>query len=328
MAMLLRVGYVPLTDALPLFVAEREGFYAQNDLRIELVAMRSWAQMRDALILGQVDAGHCLPGIPLASQAGLFGDQVRLACAMTMNHFGNAITLSQDLYDVLNRQNNFSDALVRACGAQHTGKRKLSFASVYPVSKHEFELRHWLRSFGLNPDLDVNLLVIPPPLVAEALKNGQIDGFCVGEPWSSLAVSQGLGQVVATSRSLDLPGTEKVIAVQQDFIETETHAALIRSLVSACDWLESKHNRQQAREWLAEALKLQADVLQPGLFAINGENQDRHMQFSGINRPDRWHARWLLGQIEMNMPQASLGDAEQASVHAFRSDIYDHIVRT
>ncbi len=322
----LRVGYVPLTDALPLFVAQRLGLYADHGLEVELVAMRSWAQMRDALVFGQIQAGHCLPGIPLASQAGLFGPQPELACALTLNHFGNGITVSRRLLDGARGQEGLSEALLHACAVARRQGRKLRFASVYPVSKHEFELRHWLHSVGLQPDSDVELVVIPPPLVNQALQDEQIAGFCVGEPWNALAVSRQLGQVVATSRSLGLPGTEKVLATRVDHLDTAVHHALIKSLLAACEWLGDPGNRRGAGPWLAQALDLPQDMLEPGLFEHASTQDDRYMDFAGINRPDRWHARWLVGQIEVSRNGARLGDAGQISRRAFRSDVYDQVI--
>ncbi|MGJ8669498.1 MAG: CmpA/NrtA family ABC transporter substrate-binding protein [Oceanococcus sp.] len=321
----MRVGYVPLTDALPLFVAHRLGYYADHGISVDLVEMHSWAQMRDALIYGQIDAGHCLPGIPLASQAGLFGEQTRLACALTLNHFGNAITLSNSLCDALNSQKDLGRALQQISAQRRSDERKLTFGSVFPLSKHEFELRHWLRSCQLNPDVDVSLVVVPPPLVARALQAGTIDGFCVGEPWSSLAVSQGLGEVIVTSRKLALPGTEKVLAAPAEKLQSTEHRALMLSLIAACEWLENIQNRCKASLWLGEEIGLDNDLLAPGLFASADSADDRHIQFSGINRPDRCHARWLIEQIEKNVQGAQFADPEKIIQKAFRSDIYDRL---
>lgn len=320
-----RLGFMPLVDALPLVAASYLGLYAEYDLQVDLIAMRSWAQVRDALLLGQIDAAHCLPGIPLASQAGIFGDSDSLACALTLNHYGNAITLARSLHAELSATGNFDAALLRRALARRDTERPMTFASVFPVSKHEFELRHWLRQAGLTPGYDVNLLVIPPPMVVRALKERQIDGFCVGEPWNSLAVREGVGTVVSTSRTLDLPGTEKVLAASASWLHSAEHLALVASLRDTCAWLDAPEHRQLACDWLAEALQVERSCLEPSLLGVPealGQVQP-FVRFGGINRPDVGHARWLLGQIQQHSSLAGQLDAEAISARTFRADVYD-----
>lgn len=323
----INLGYVPLNDALPLFAAQHLGLYEQQDLSVTLRPMKSWAQLRDALLLGDLDAAHCLAGIPLASQAGLYGPHADLACALTLNHFGNTITLHRPLARELAEEENFAAALRRRAHADRDGPRPLTFASVFPVSKHEFELRHWLRGMDLDPDRDVRLLVIPPPLVAQALRDRQIDGFCVGEPWSSLAAQQGIGEVVATSQHLQLPGTEKVLATRSEWLEAPEHLALIQALLEACTWLDAEPaNRIQAVDWLADALDLPDQHLRPGLLGegeILGANAEHFVRFAGVNRPDAWHARWLLGQMENNLSTPPFRDSPGICQRAFRADVFD-----
>ncbi len=321
------LGYVPLSDALPLFAAERLQLFALHGLAVSLQPMPSWARLRDALVIGEVDAAHCLAGIPLAAQAGLYGPHADLACALTLNHHGNAITLYRPLAEQLSGEAGMQASLRRKALAERDGLRPLTFASVFPVSKHEFELRHWLRQLDVDPDHDVKLLVIPPPLVARALRERQIDGFCVGEPWNSLALHQGIGQVVASSRSLGLPGTEKVLATRSAWLEHPKHLALIRALDEACHWLDQPANRPKALAWLAEALDLDPEHLRPGLLGSpdslpDGESS-HFVRFSGINRPDNWHARWLLGQMEHNLSMPAFRDAGAICRRAFRADIYE-----
>ncbi len=326
------LGYLPLTDALPLFAAQRLQLFAEYGLRVQLKAMPSWARLRDALLIGEVDAAHCLAGIPLAAQAGLYGPGADLACALTLNHFGNAITLYRPLAERLSGGAGMLASLRRKALAERDGPRPLTFASVFPVSKHEFELRHWLRNLDVDPDHDVKLLVIPPPLVARALQERQIDGFCVGEPWNSLAVHQGIGQVVASSRTLGLPGTEKVLATRSGWLEHPDHLALIRALCEACQWLDQQDHRLTALDWLAETLDLEPEHLRPGLLGSPAGLLETEggslMTFSGINCPDDWHARWLLGQMEHNLSMPAFSDPEAICRRAFRADIHDLAMRT
>lgn len=320
------IGYVPLTDALPLLLVKKLQLDAEHGIAIELHRMGSWAQVRDALLTRQLHAAHCLPGIPLATQAGLYGDVPQLASAFTLNHYGNAITISQQLLG--DTKPDQVGARLRALKDEAIAQgRRLCFASVFPVSKHEFELRYWLRSYGLNPETDLRLIVVPPPQMAQALEMRRIDGFCVGEPWNTLTRDKGLGQIVSSSRSLDLPGTEKVLAVRQDWIEDKQHFALLKAVKSACDWLQVKRNRQTAAGWLAELLQI--DSAATGAALINhpsltvGNSGNNFVEFSGINRPRINHATWLLDQARSQLGLDSSIAPEQVCQRAFRPDIYD-----
>ena len=326
MSQCLRLGYVPLNDALPLLAAQHLGHFLDHGLKVKLHPMASWAQLRDALLLGDLDAAHCLAGIPVASQAGLFGPQADLACAMTLNHYGNAITLARPLVESLGGVARVNAALPELVIAARERGRPLTLASVFPVSKHEFELRHWLRQMQLDPDRDLRLVVIPPPLAATALRERQIDGFCVGEPWNSLAVHQGLGEIVATSRELGLPGTEKVLATRSGWLEQAEHLALIRCLTETCAWLDEPAHRREALPGLAQALSLKASDLAPGLLGdVLGSDAaaSPFIQFSGINRPDDWHAGWLLAQMQINHLLSRNGDSDAICERAFRADVFD-----
>ncbi len=325
MSTALQIAYLPLTDALPLFVARERGLFQEFGLNVQLRPLKSWAQLRDALLLGDIDAAHCLPGIPLAAQAGLYGATAPLATALSLSHYGNAISLYRPLYDSLVTEGPLNAGLRRHALQCRDSHRPLTLASVFPVSKHEFELRHWLRAMDLDPELDLRLVVIPPPLVAQSLRDRRIDGFCVGEPWNSLTASQGIGQIVASSRSLGLPGLEKVLAVRESWLEHPDHLALIACLQSAGNWLENPANRERAMTWLGAALDLPPGILSPALLATDdgGHAAPLHIDFSGLGRPDRWIARWMLGQMQNNLAIAPLHDPRHICRRAFRCDIYD-----
>ncbi len=327
-----RVGYVPLTDALPLLISREMGFAQAEGIQLELMTMGSWAQIRDSLLTGQVHAAHCLPGIPLSAQAGHYGSAPGLATAFTLNHYGNAITVDRRMFDDEVSLDRLGDRLRRVTDATLARGRPLTFASVFPVSKHEFELQYWLRTLGVTPGTELQLVVIPPPLVAEALESGRIDGFCAGEPWNSLAASHGVGRIVSSSKALGLPGTEKVLAVQESWLSTEEHKALLRSLDAACRWLSSREHRVQAADLLANALNIDPRIASHALLdeppLVDHAAFGRFVAFDGINRPDRRHAAWLLDQIRLTSgePKTDI-TPDNICRRAFRNDIYDLAIR-
>ncbi len=321
--MKIKVGFVPLCDAAPLIVARSLGLFNDEQLQVELVALSSWAEVRDRLITGDVQAAHCLAGIPLAAQAGLFGPRAALVTAFTLNHYGNALTLATALAA--------TDGEIREYArVRHVQGRPITLASVFPVSKHHYELRHWLIRQGLDPEIDVRIVVTPPMQVAAALRDGSLDGFCVGEPWNTRAILDGSGVAVATSRALGLPGTEKVLAVRSDFCEDPAHAALLRALQRACNWLGEPVNRVATAELLAPYLDCLPEELLPALtgrFAARAGSAavaiEDFTRFHGVNRPDPAHAHWYLeqmqaaGQIPEGIDRRSIVDI------TFRTDLYD-----
>jgi two-component system, oxyanion-binding sensor len=325
-----KLGYVRLCDAAPLIVAHGLGFYTQEALRVELVPLSSWSELRDRLIVDDIQAAHCLAGIPLAAQAGLFGPNAQLATAFTLNHHGNAITLARPLAEIL-----FSGgvaafaALVRE---RRASGRPLVMASVFPVSRHEYELRHWVRSLGLNPETDLRLVVVPQPETAGALRSSRIDGYCVGEPWNTRAQLEGSGVIVATSAALGLPGTEKVLALREARLEDEGHAALLRALARAADWLSERANSEAALELLAPYIGRPLRELRPALCGSLRAHDEAEgaagggLQFGrAVNRPDAAHACWYLKQMQAARQLDGTAPVAQISARAFRADLYDRL---
>src|SRR4051812_39247430 len=226
----LRIGYVPLTDAAVLITAATRGFAEGEGLAIELVREVSWANIRDKLILGQFDAAHMLAPFAIATSLGLGHVRVPLVAPFALNLNGNAITISTALYEKMATQRGRTpdDAVetARALGSvirRRAAKNEepLAFGIVFPFSTHAYLLRHWLRLGGIDPERDVNLVVVPPPYMAESLRGGLLDGFCVGSPWNSLAVDAKLGSIVAFGVDIARRAPEKVLALQATFAQRD-----------------------------------------------------------------------------------------------------------
>ncbi len=317
MSTTLNIGFVALTDALTLIAIKRLELDLMAGAELRLKRMGSWAQLRDALLTDEIHAAHCLPGIPLLSQADAYPHHVRLATAFTLNHYGNAITLGNSVFDQIPRTLPLDEGLQQLARQRREQGRVLTFGSVFPVSKHEFELRHWLGQQGLEAGTDYRLVVIPPPLAVDALHDGRVDGFCVGEPWNSVAVEACLGKIVANSRSLGLPSTEKVLAVSQQWLDSEEHAQLIQWLHEASRWLADRNNHGQALKWLSQEVKRDVRVLEPG---VSGPHA---VDFGASHCPDPAHALWQLQQMQAcgNLP--ALAASQKIAEQTFRRDIYE-----
>ncbi len=340
----LTLGFLPLLDCASLVVAAEKGFAAAEGLELELVRENSWATLRDRLIVGQFDAAHLLGPMPIASTLGVGHLKVPLIAPMALGLGGNAITVSTDLWHAMCAhgastsaapaiQGRALERVVRERAAAHGASSPLTFAMVHPFSAHNYELRYWLAACGIDPDEDVTLVVIPPPFMVDALRAGQIDGYCVGEPWNSLAAASPAAETGATAAAATGPGVivtpttaiwrlspEKVLGLRADWAEKnlDTTLALIRAVHAAACWCDQPHNRGELAALLAQPryVGAAAKIIQQGLsgsliFA------DHDATFPWIS-----HAVWFYSQmVRWRQIQASPA-AEAAARATYRPDLY------
>lgn len=328
----LKLGIVPLVDCAPLVIARERGFFAELGLKVEISREASWASIRDKVAVGSLDGAHMLAPLPLAMTAGAAPLTVPMVVGMALNLGGNTITLAEDLWQRLDAADAAAslplDAgrLRRLIEADRAaGRAPMTFASVYPVSAHTYELRAWLQSGGIDPDRDIRLVVVPPPQMVAQLSARNIAGFCVGEPWGTLAVRHGLGRVAATSRDLFAGCLEKVFAVTAAWAEAHprTHLAVLEALIGAARWCDE--NRCETAEILAQPHLLNApfDAVVASLLGEGGLPRDL-IQFHrwAANFPWRSQAQWYLERM-VGCGQMSAAIDRRALAHAvFRPDLY------
>jgi NitT/TauT family transport system ATP-binding protein len=246
---------MPLTDAALLHVAKARGFATARGLELELVRETSWANIRDKLAIGHFDAAHMLAPAAIASAIGIGHMDVPFIAPVALGLNGNAITVSEALFQALRREarGDLADpratavALARIVADRRaTGQPALTFGHVFPFSTHHYQLRLWLRAGGLAADEDVRLIVVPPPFMVETLRKGQVDGFCVGAPWNSLAVAAGVGTILHAGVDLVRNGPEKVLAFRAEW--ARSHVAEVRALAEAIRdaaiWASDAANRR------------------------------------------------------------------------------------
>jgi ABC-type nitrate/sulfonate/bicarbonate transport system substrate-binding protein len=261
--MKLVVGFIPLLDCASLVVAAERGFAAEEGLDLRLVRETSWANIRDRVIVGHFDAAHMLAPMAIASTLGIGHIRMPFVAPISLGLGGNAITVSLPLWEEMTRQGGASGSCTPEQGAalkrviaarEKAGHEPLTFGMVYPFSCHNYELRYWLSAVGIDPDRDVRLAVIPPPFLADALRTGQIDGFCVGEPWNSVAVDAGVGAIVTSTTALWPLSPEKVLGCRAEWAERypEQLAGLLRALYRAAAWIEAPENHAAVAKLLAE----------------------------------------------------------------------------
>lgn len=256
---ILRIGYVPLTDAAPLVVADSLGYFAAAGVKVLLSQERAWATLRDKLAFGALDAAHLLGPMAISLALGAGGLKRRLDITARLGRNGNGVVLSHALAAAVGA---FTPPLPAAAfaAALHAraedGMPPPTLAVVFPYSSHNYLLRHWLASGGLDPDHDVRLVVVPPPQTARALAEGAIEGFCAGEPWGSHAVAQGAGRFALSTGDIWPDHPEKVLAFAEGLADHEPDAviAATAAVIAAQRWLLDATNRPAAVALLAERI--------------------------------------------------------------------------
>src|ERR1700736_4222836 len=311
----LRIGYVPLTDAALLHVAKAQHFAAARGVEIELVADSSWANIRDKLVAGHFDAAHMLAPAAIAVSLGIDQIGAPLVAPVALGLNGNAITVSKALFQTLlqEAQGEVADPRVTAealarivARRRETGEAPLTFGHVFPFSSHHYQLRLWLRAGRLDPDEDVRLVVVPPPFMVWTLRKGQLDGFCVGEPWNSLAVAAGAGTILHQGPDIVRDCPEKVLAFRAEW--ARSHGDDVRALAAAVGdasrWAAAPGNRnslvtllmstawQDVSPWTIERVLANPASSSGPALAAAGLRLDED-----AIKADRAQALWLYAQM-------------------------------
>jgi NitT/TauT family transport system ATP-binding protein len=313
------------------------GFAEDEGLELRLVRTTSWATVRDRLVYGQVEAAHMLGPLAVAVTLGLSQQPARLAAPFRLGMNGNTLTLAPDLAAALDPAplNRVTDPVATAhdfASAIGLHRRKPIIGVVHRFSSHALTLRYWLATAGVDPDRDLVLRVLPPSLMVEALRAGEIDGFMAGEPWGGLAVAEGLGQIVALGPRL---WRNSVEAVRDAWAETnpDTLARAVRALDRAAAWCDDPANHEALALMLArpEHLDQPAALIQRGLTgdlaltpesATIAEPDFMVMRRDGANVPAPEHGLWIYSQfVRWGMTPADAGGAA-AAAGVFRPDLY------
>lgn len=329
----LRFGLMPLADSAPIVVAREMGFFARHGLDVTLSVEGSWAGLRDKLAAGMLDAAQLLAPMPLAAQLGLDGFGVPLVSALTTSRNGNMITVSPALFAAMAVTPGDAAATARALKQvldteRAAGRPRRIFSDVFPFSSHHYLLCEWLASAGIEPERDLQIITIPPPMTVHSLRSGQIDGFCSGAPWSHAAETAGVGHSLLACRSIRTDCVEKVLAVRADWADRYpiTHRKLVAALIEAGRWLDQPARRADAARQLNQGAYLDvppSTVLQ-ALSPDEGQVMNAGFKFSsaddGCPRAD--DAEWLLQQmLRWGQTRADLIDREGVA-SSYRADIH------
>ncbi|MDH6078106.1 ABC transporter ATP-binding/substrate-binding protein [Umezakia ovalisporum] len=303
----LEIGFLPLTACAPLAVAKEKGFFTKHGLdQVNLVRETSWRGIVDGIVGGYIDAAQMPSGMPMwLTLGGHNNTPVPVVTSLTMTRNGNAITLAKRFYDQgVVTLSDFKDYLLRTREQRHI------MGVVHTASMHNLLLRYWLAAGGIDPDLDVDMKIIPPAQMVADLKAGTINGYCVGEPWNYRAAEEGLGFTIATDLEVWLGHPGKVLGVREDWAEAypNTYIALTKALLEACQYCAKPENAEEitkilaSRDYVSTDLQyIQLENPNSGTCDINHPlRQYAHHQFysdSAINRPSRTEQMWIMSQL-------------------------------
>jgi nitrate/nitrite transport system substrate-binding protein len=341
----LRLGFVPLTDCAPLAIAKERGFFRRYGLDVTLVREPSWSNVRDHVAAGVLDGAQMLAPMPLAATLGMGALAVPMVAALCLDLNGNAITVSNALYDRMRaldpagveRRPVSARVLRRVVDlGRERGDGPLTFGVVFPFSSHNYELRYWVASAGIDPDRDLRIIVAPPCAMVRMLAEGRLDGYCVGEPWNEHAVALGLGHTVVSKYDLWNNSPEKVLGVTRDWAERHpaTHRALVRALVEAAAWIDRPENRLEAVHVIAGESYVDAPVDVVGRTMLPEPVEPLRFRPGGAvffrfaaTFPWRSHAAWFVSQMLRWGQIAETFSVDELVNAVYRPDVYREAVR-
>ncbi len=283
----LKFGFIKLTDMAPLAIAYERGYFEDEGLYVTLEAQANWKVLLDRVIDGQLDGAHMLAGQPLGATIG-FGTQAHIITAFSMDLNGNAITVSNQIWEEMQpfvpRENGRAvlpikaDYLKPVVDKYIAEGKPFKMGMVFPVSTHNYELRYWLAAGGIHPgyyaphkgdtsgqiDAQAQLSVTPPPQMPATMEAGTIYGYCVGEPWNQQAVFKGIGVPIITDYEIWKNNPEKVFGVSKAWADENpnTHIRVVKAMIRAAIWLDENNNanRSEAVKILAQSNYVGADV--------------------------------------------------------------------
>ncbi len=307
-----RIGFIPLTDCASVVMASVLGFDKKYGVKIVPTKEASWAGVRDKLVNGELDMAHVLYGLVYGVHLGVGGPKKDMAVLMTLNNNGQAITLSKKLADK-GAVDGAGLAKVMASDKREDGQVR-TFAQTFPTGTHAMWLYYWMASFGINPIKDAKVITVPPPQMVANMRVGNMDGYCVGEPWNHRAIIDGIGITAVTTQDIWKDHPEKVLGTTGDFVKKHpnTARAVMMAVIEAGRWIDANlSNKNKMAETIADKSYVNTSVdainarilgrYQNGASGKDAKTWDdpNHMKFfndGAVNFPYLSDGMWFLTQ--------------------------------
>ena len=293
-----RIGFIPLTDCASVVMAAELGFDKKYGVKIIPTKEASWAGVRDKLVNGELDMAHVLYGLIYGVHLGTAGPKKDMAVLMSINNNGQAISLSKALAD--------KGAVDGPSLAKLMAKepRDYIFAGTFPTGTHAMWMHYWLAAAGINPLSGAKLINVPPPQMVANMRVGNMDGFCVGEPWNHRAIMDGIGITANTTQDLWKDHPEKVLGTRAEFVKQNpnTTRAVMMAVLEASRWIDaSLSNKLKMAETVA-----QKAYINTGVDAINQRILGRYQNGLGRTWDDPNHMKFF-NDGAVNFPYLSDG---------------------
>lgn len=307
------LGYIALTDAASLIVAKEKGFFDKVGLADAVVAKQaSWGAARDNLVLGAeangIDGAHILSSMPYLISAGRVTQNnvpTPMYILARLSHGGQGVSVANEYKDT--KAGLDSAPLREAFAKKRAGGKEVKIAMTFPGGTHDLWLRYWLAAGGIDPDKDVSTIVVPPPQMVANMKVGNMDAFCVGEPWNEQLVNQGVGFTACVTGEIWPRHPEKALGLRAAWVDKYPNAAkaLLIAVMEAQQWCDKFENKAEMaailgkRQWLnvpaADVLgRLKGDINYGNGRVAKGA--DLYMQFwaGGMSYPFKSHDAWFV----------------------------------
>ncbi|MFY9468873.1 MAG: CmpA/NrtA family ABC transporter substrate-binding protein [Solirubrobacterales bacterium] len=334
----IKIGFIALTDCAPIIMADALGYFKQRGLNVKVIKQASWPATRDALVNGDIDAAHCLYSMPFAVATGVGAEgrtgSKKLKIALTLNNNGQAITLKKDF-----KTAGYGD-LDKAKAAIGGGKGQ-TFAMTYPGGTHDAWLRYWLLAMGVDMKTP-KIIPIPPPQMVANMTAGNMNGYCVGEPWNAVAVDKGIGFTAIATQDIWANHPEKALVVNDDFAtarESELKEVM-GAVLEACKFCDEEANIPEVAKTIGTPALVNAkpeDIedrlggaydLGQGLGEKTfGEDRMRFFRDGKTPFARRSEAIWFMAQYQRFGYLASAPDYEGLADELILSDLYASVAK-
>ncbi|MFP8777166.1 CmpA/NrtA family ABC transporter substrate-binding protein [Hydrogenophaga sp. RWCD_12] len=293
-----KIGFIPLTDCASVVMAAELGIDKKYGVKIVPSKEASWPGVRDKLVNGELDFAHVLYGLIYGVQMGIGGPKKDMAVLMNLNRNGQAITLSKKLAD---KGAVDGASLAKLMAAE---KREYTFAQTFPTGTHAMWLYYWMAANGINPMQDAKVITVPPPQMVANMRVGNMDGYCVGEPWNHRAILDGIGITATTTQDIWKDHPEKVLGTTAEFCQKypNTARAVTAAILEAGKWIDSGlSNKNKMAETIASR-----SYVNTGVDAINQRILGRYQNGLGKTWDDPNFMKFFDGGA-VNFPYLSDG---------------------
>ena len=293
-----KIGFIPLTDCASVVMASELGLDKKYGVKIIPTKEASWAGVRDKLVNGELDMSHVLYGLIYGVHLGTSGPKKDMAVLMNLNNNGQAITLSKALAD---KGAVDGPSLAKFMASN---KREYTFAGTFPTGTHAMWMHYWLAAAGINPLSEAKLITVPPPQMVANMRVGNMDGFCVGEPWNHRAIMDGIGITANTTQDIWKDHPEKVLGTTADFTKKypNTTRAVMMAILEASKWIDAGlQNKLKMAEVVAQKAYINTSV-----DAINQRILGRYQNGLGKTWDDPNHMKFF-NDGAVNFPYLSDG---------------------